>query len=80
MSSSVWHPADELPVRFSYLDSFLYLVIADNEFMTTVLYRPSSRTYSPYEWKTFSDGRRWFDWRDGSFTRWAYVSDILNIE
>ena len=80
MSTSIWHPADELPVRVPYPSSILYIVIADDDFMSTALYRPIVRKYAPFEWENHNGGRHWFDWGEGSFTRWAYVSDILNIE
>lgn len=80
MSSSIWHPADELPVRVCFPSSTLYIVIADDEYLSTALYRPISRKLAPFDWEHSTGFRRWFDWGEGGFTRWAYVSDILNIE
>lgn len=80
MSSSVWHPADELPVRVAYPSSNLYIVLADDEFLATAIYNPIVRKYAPYQLERLIGRRHWFDWSKGNFTRWAYVSDILNIE
>lgn len=80
MSSPIWHPADELPVRVSYPSSFLYIILADEDTIATALYSPIIRRYAPFELEKINGRRQWFDWGEGSFTRWAYVSDILNIE
>jgi hypothetical protein len=80
MSSPIWHPADELPVRVSYPSSFLYIILADEDTIATALYDPIIRKFAPLELFGVNGPQLWFDWGEGDHTRWAYVSDILNLE
>lgn len=80
MSSSIWHSANELPAHDPYSVDLLYLVLANDEFMSTAYFSPYSKKVSPFSWSDAAGFRRWFAWGEGNFTRWAYVSDILNIE
>jgi hypothetical protein len=80
MSTSIWHPWHELPPHDRDSVTCIDIVIANDECMSTALFSPFSEKVSPFEWNIENGYRHWFAWCEGNFTRWAYVSDILNLE